>query len=103
MDSQLKRGFIETCVLASMLNHDSYGYQIIKEVPEALELSESTLYPVLKRLEVAGKLSTYSVEHNGRLRKYYRTTDEGRKHVVDFVSDWDDIVSVYEYMKKGLE
>lgn len=101
MDSQLKRGFIETCVLASMFDHDSYGYQIIKDIPEALDLSESTLYPVLRRLESAGKLTEYSIEHKGRLRKYYRITDEGRKQTTDFVAEWSDIVSIYEYVKRG--
>lgn len=103
MDSQLKRGFLEACVLASMLEHDSYGYQIIREVPEALELSESTLYPVLRRLETFGRLTGYSVEYNGRLRKYYRITGEGRKQVEEFIADWDAVISIYEYVRRGAD
>ena len=74
MDAQMKRGFLEVCVLASINRQDSYGYQIVKDVPAILNLTESTLYPLLKRLEAAGLLTTYSVEHSGRLRKYYRIT-----------------------------
>ena len=78
MDPQLKRGFLEVCVLASISQRDSYGYQIVKDMPASLQITESTLYPLLKRLEAAGALTTYSVEHNGRMRKYYRITDSGR-------------------------
>ena len=69
MDAQMKRGFLEMCVLASLQGRDSYGYQIVKDVPDILGLTESTLYPLLKRLEKAECLTAYSVEHNGRLRK----------------------------------
>ena len=81
MDAQMKRGFLEVCVLASIGRQDSYGYQIVKDVPAVLNLTESTLYPLLKRLEAAGLLTVYSVEHGGRLRKYYRITDAGRAHI----------------------
>ena len=77
MDPQLKRGFLEVCVLASISQRDSYGYQIVKDMPASLQITESTLYPLLKRLEAAGALTTYSVEHNGRMRKYYRITPVG--------------------------
>ena len=71
MDIQLKRGLLEICVLCALLHEDSYGYKIIKDVSEYVEISESTLYPILRRLEAAGALTVYSAEHNGRLRKYY--------------------------------
>ena len=101
MDAQLKRGFLDVCVLASINRQDSYGYQIVKDVPPSLHLTESTLYPLLKRLETAGMLTVYSVEHNGRLRKYYRITEEGRQRIDDFCKDWDDVLDVYEYVKRG--
>ena len=66
MDAQLKRGFLDVCVLASINRQDSYGYQIVKDVPSSLHLTESTLYPLLKRLESAGLLTVYAIEHNGR-------------------------------------
>ena len=101
MDAQMKRGFLEVCVLASINRQDSYGYQIVKDVPAILNLTESTLYPLLKRLEAAGLLTTYSVEHSGRLRKYYRITEAGVRHIDEFLRERDDDVSIYDYVKRG--
>ena len=101
MDAQMKRGFLEVCVLASINRQDSYGYQIVKDVPAILNLTESTLYPLLKRLEAAGLLTTYSVEHSGRFRKYYRITEAGVRHIDEFLRERDDVVSIYDYVKRG--
>ncbi len=101
MDAQMKRGFLEVCVLASINRQDSYGYQIVKDVPDVLGLTESTLYPLLKRLEKADCLTAYSVEHNGRLRKYYRITEAGVRHIDEFLRERDDVVSIYDYVKRG--
>ena len=101
MDAQLKRGFLDVCVLASINHQDSYGYQIVKDVPSSLHLTESTLYPLLKRLESAGLLTVYAIEHNGRLRKYYRITPAGVTYLDEFLKDWDDVLDVYEYVKRG--
>lgn len=101
MDAQLKRGFLDVCVLASINRQDSYGYQIVKDVPSSLHLTESTLYPLLKRLESAGLLTVYAIEHNGRLRKYYHITPAGVTYLDEFLKDWDDVLDVYEYVKRG--
>lgn len=101
MDAQLKRGFLDVCVLASINRQDSYGYQIVKDVPSSLHLTESTLYPLFKRLESAGLLTVYAIEHNGRLRKYYRITPAGVTYLDEFLKDWDDVLDVYEYVKRG--
>ena len=101
MDAQLKRGFLDVCMLASINRQDSYGYQIVKDVPPSLHLTESTLYPLLKRLESAGLLTVYAVEHNGRLRKYYRITPAGVTYLDEFLKEWDDVLDVYEYVKRG--
>ncbi len=101
MDAQMKRGFLEICVLASLKGRDSYGYQIVRDVPDILELTESTLYPLLKRLEKAECLTTYSVEHNGRLRKYYRLTSVGENRIDEFLSEQADIMSIYDFVKRG--
>ena len=101
MDAQLKRGFLDVCVLASINRQDSYGYQIVKDVPSSLHLTESTLYPLLKRLESAGLLTVYAIEHNRRLRKYYRITPAGVTYLDEFLKDWDDVLDVYEYVKRG--
>lgn len=102
MDPQLKRGFLEVCVLASINQRDSYGYQIVKDMPASLQITESTLYPLLKRLEAAGALTTYSVEHNGRMRKYYRITPAGSARIDEFLAEWSDIESLYEYVRRGV-
>ena len=95
MDAQLKRGFLDVCVLASINRQDSYGYQIVKDVPSSLHLTESTLYPLLKRLESAGLLTVYAIEHN------YRITPAGVTYLDEFLKDWDDVLDVYEYVKRG--
>lgn len=102
MDPQLKRGFLESCVLAALARQDSYGYQIIKDVPDQLGLTESTLYPILKRLEQAQCLIVYSVEHNGRLRKYYRITEAGVARLNEFIAEWPDIVAFHDYIIGGV-
>lgn len=100
MDIQLKRGLLDVCVLAAIKNEDSYGYQIIKDVKPYVELSESTLYPILRRLEAAELLTVYTVEHNGRLRKYYRITEQGIKRIADFKEEWKQILAIYQYISR---
>lgn len=101
MDIQLKRGLLDVCVLAAIQKEESYGYQIIKDVKPYLTLSESTLYTILKRLETAKMLTVRTAEHGGRLRKYYRITDEGRRRIAEFREDWQEIVSIYRFVAKG--
>ena len=99
MDIQLKKGLLEICVLAVLKKEDSYGYKIVRDTPARMQISESTLYPILKRLEAAQCLSTYSVEHNGRLRKYYSITDAGQQRIADFLLEWADIMEIYQFIK----
>ena len=99
MDAQLKRGLLENCVLASMLSGDTYGYKLIRDVSPYVEISESTLYPILKRLETGSCLMVRSAEHNGRLRKYYSITDAGRTQIAAFLADWQNILKVSEYIE----
>ena len=100
MDIQLKRGLLDVCVLAAIKNEDSYGYKIIKDVKPCIELSESTLYTILKRLEAANMLTVRTAEHGGRLRKYYRITEEGIKRIESFKEDWKEILSIYQFVNK---
>lgn len=101
MDSQLKKGLIEVCVLASLKDEDSYGYKIISDLPNFIEMSESTLYPILKRLETSKFVITYSKEYNGRLRKYYSITLLGKKRINEFREDWMIMEKIYKYIDKG--
>lgn len=100
MDAQMKRGLIEACILKLLLQGDSYGYQLVREAEEVLAISESTLYPVLRRLESAGALTVYSMEHNGRLRKYYAITEDGKKKIDDFLREWEDVMKVYDFIRR---
>ena len=100
MDIQLKRGLLDVCVLAAIKNEDSYGYKIIKDVKPYVELSESTLYTILKRLEGAQMLTVHSVEHGGRLRKYYHITPAGLVRIEEFKEDWKAILSIYQFVAK---
>lgn len=103
MDIQLKRGLLDVCVLAAIKNEDSYGYQIIKDLRPYVELSESTLYTILKRLEAASMLTVRTAEHDGRLRKYYRITDAGRRRIEEFKNEWKEVISIYRFVTKGEE
>lgn len=100
MDIQLKRGLLDVCVLASIKSEDSYGYKIIKDIKPYVEISESTLYPILRRLEVAELLNVKSAEHNGRLRKYYSITPLGLKRIEDFKNEWNEIMSIYTFVTR---
>ena len=100
MDIQLKRGLLDVCVLAAIKNEDSYGYKIIKDMKPYIELSESTLYTVLKRLELSKMLTVRTSEHGGRLRKYYHITKAGLSRIEDFKREWREIMLIYQFVTK---
>lgn len=101
MDVQLKRGLLDICVLAAIKDEESYGYQIVKDMKPYVDISESTLYPILRRLETAELLTVRSAEHNGRLRKYYRITDAGLSRIRAFKEEWREVMSIYSFVTKG--
>ena len=100
MDNQMKRGLLDICVLAAIRGEDSYGYQIIKDIKPYVEISESTLYPILRRLEAAELLTVRSAEHNGRLRKYYHITPQGIARIDDFKTEWQELLSIYRFVTR---
>lgn len=100
MDIQMKRGLLDVCVLAAIKDDESYGYRIIKDIKPYLDISESTLYPILRRLEAAELLTVRTVEHDGRLRKYYKITKQGLKRIEDFKEEWKEIMSIYKFVVK---
>ena len=103
MDIQLKRGILDVCVLAAIKNEESYGYKIIKDMKPYMEMSESTLYTILKRLELAELLTVRTSEYGGRLRKYYRITPKGLKRIEDFKEEWREVLSIYQFVIKEEE
>ena len=100
MDIQLKRGLLDVCVLSAIKNEDSYGYKIIKDMKPYIEMSESTLYTILKRLELSEMLNVRTSEHDGRLRKYYRITRTGLSRIEDFRAEWKELLSIYQFVTK---
>ena len=100
MDAQLKRGLLDICVLTAIKNDDSYGYKIIKDMKPYIEMSESTLYTILKRLELSNMLTVRTSEHDGRLRKYYHITDNGLKRIEEFKSEWFEVYKIYQFITK---
>ena len=100
MDVQLKKGLLDVCVLSAIKNEDSYGYKIIKDMKPYLELSESTLYTILKRLELSNMLTVRNLEHNGRLRKYYRITKAGIKRLEEFNEEWREVTKIYKFVTR---
>ncbi len=103
INSQLKKGLLDICVLSALCRGESYGYKILKDLADYIDLSESTLYPILRRLESAKYLTAYSVAHDGRLRKMYAITDAGRAQIENFLKDWIEIEKIYHYIQEGLE
>ena len=100
MDIQLKRGLLDVCVLTAIKNEPSYGYKIIKDIKPYIEMTESTLYTILKRLETAKLLTVTTTEHDGRLRKYYHITESGIKRINDFKEEWREVMTIYKFVTK---
>lgn len=101
MDSQLRKGLVEYCILAAISREDCYGYKLIEDVSPFMEISESTLYPILRRIETAGKVKSYNTEHNNRIRKYFSITDTGKQALQDFEKDKHEIIRVLDYITGG--
>ncbi len=100
LDVQLKRGMLEVCVLRCLADGDSYGYQIVRQLEDCVAISESTLYPILRRLEAAGALETYSVAHNSRLRRFYHLTTAGQDRIRTFLEEWQEVQKIYDFIRR---
>lgn len=98
MDIQLKKGLLELMVLASLKYEDSYGYKIIQDISTIIDISESTLYPILRRLENQGLVKAYNTTYNSRIRKYYQITKTGRNKINESLIDFKEIKSLYEFI-----
>ena len=101
MDAQLKKGILEVCVLSAIREKESYGYKIISDLAPYIEISESTLYPILRRVESGGAVTPRSVEYNGRLRKYFRITPVGIKKIQEFIEAMDQFQKISDFIKNG--
>lgn len=101
MDAQLKKGLLEVCVLSAIRNEESYGYKIISDLAPYIEISESTLYPILRRLEQSGAVKTRCAEHNGRLRRYFKLTPAGLRKIEDFIETIDEFKRISKFILQG--
>ena len=101
MDTQLKRGLLDVCVLSVLSKGESYGYKIISDLSSHILISESTLYPILKKLEQTGCVTTRKAEHNGRLRKYYIITAMGKERIKEYLTDMQEFLNVHEFIRQG--
>lgn len=100
MDIQMKRGLLDVAVLSAIKNEDSYGYKIIKDLKPYMEISESTLYPILRRLEAGELLTVKDTIHNGRVRKYYRITEKGIEKINGFKNEWQEVMLIYNFVTR---
>lgn len=100
LETQLKKGLLDVCVLAAIMREDSYGYKIIETIRPYVSVSESTLYPILRRLGEAGMLEVRPVLHNGRTRKYYHITQSGINKVNNFLNEWNEVMTIYRFVNK---
>lgn len=99
MNSQLKKGLLEASILAILNQADGYGYKIIKELNQRLSVTESTLYPILKRLAARGAIKSYNEVYNNRIRRYYQITAAGKKELTDFITEWSEIEAIFSFIK----
>ncbi|MCH4239570.1 MAG: PadR family transcriptional regulator [Oscillospiraceae bacterium] len=99
MDTQRKKGVLDICVLAVLKRGPSYGYRIVSDISSCIEVSESTLYPILRRLENSGCVSTYKQEYNGRIRKYYKIEQPGLEKVQEFLNEAAEMKRIYQFVE----
>ncbi len=104
MNTQFKKGVLELCVLALLNGRDRYGYELVQKISTQIEISEGSVYPLLRRLNKEGFLSTYLQESTeGPPRKYYRLTDQGKSHFVELYREWQQFSEgVEQILKEGV-
>ncbi|MDR4885974.1 PadR family transcriptional regulator [Fredinandcohnia sp. QZ13] len=104
MNVQFKKGVLELCVLVLLDKKDCYGYELVQEISDQIEISEGTVYPLLRRLTKEEYFTTYLQESSeGPSRKYYRLTDKGRTYLHQLVDEWKEFSEgVNQLIKEGM-
>lgn len=90
MEIKVTADLLDGLVLALLDKHDYYGYALTQDMQTAISISESTMYPVLRRLQKNNYLTTYDQPYQGRNRRYYQITPEGRTHLERIRKMWGD-------------
>ena len=101
MTYQLTAPLLDACVLGIVDSEDSYGYTLTQKMRQVVDISESTLYPVLRRLQKAGHLRTYDAPFQGRNRRYYAITEEGKELLSHYAQEWDIYKSKIDELLQG--
>lgn len=102
MNPQLKKGVLELCVLYILIKGDSYGYDIIDQLSENIDISEGTIYPMLRRFQKEKWVKTYLRESsNGPPRKYYSITEEGQLYFKQSYNEWKELIDSVDEVMKG--
>jgi PadR family transcriptional regulator PadR len=102
MNTQFKKGVLELCVLSLLIKQNRYGYDLVNEISKNIEISEGTIYPLLRRLKNVGYVTTYLQESQGGApRKYYKLTSSGEKITEEMKKDWKDFVEKVNDLLEG--
>lgn len=101
MTYQLTAPLLDACVLGIVDHEDSYGYTLTQKMRQIVDISESTLYPVLRRLQKSGYLRTYDAPYQGRNRRYYAITDEGKNLLAFYEKEWEEYKSRIDELLVG--
>ncbi len=105
MNSQLKRGTLELCALSVVNRSDCYGYELVNRISKCMEITEGTIYPLMKRLKDGGLIESYIVESpEGPPRKYYKITEPGQEELRRLEEEWHVFArSINELLKGGTD
>ena len=105
MNIQFKKGVLELCVLSLLTKQNRYGYELVNEISKNIEISEGTIYPLLRRLKNENYVTTYLEESKeGAPRKYYKLTESGKKINDLLRKDWNEFVEkVNHLLEEGVD
>lgn len=101
MTFQLGSALLDACVLAIVDKEDAYGYSLTQQIQSVMDISESTLYPVLRRLQKANCLTTYDQPYQGRNRRYYQITEQGRIRLLELLKEWQQYKEMVDCVLLG--
>lgn len=79
---------LDACVLGLLSKQETYGYDLTQKIQSTISVSESTLYPVLRRLLKDGQLDSYDRPFDGRNRRYYKITENGKRSLNTYITEW---------------
>ena len=103
MAFKIESSLLDACALAILHRGDTYGYEITQEMKKSITVSESTLYPVLRRLQQEQLCQTYDQPYQGRNRRYYSITEKGEAQLLEYRKQWEDYKTAINKLMVGNE